>query len=94
MAEQLTEQWMTAVTDALSELQASRVAQGAMLEAMLASHPEPALLRLCWDRLAASLIATVAQRKASSTVEKPIESYTLEQLAFWNERLARCLPPV
>ena len=90
--EQLSEQWMAAVADALSDLQVARVAQGAVLEAMLASHPDPALLTRCWDRLSSSLVATVAQSKASSATAKPIELYTLEQLAAWNERIERCFP--
>ncbi|WP_429001492.1 hypothetical protein [Xanthomonas arboricola] len=39
--EQLNAQWMAAVADALSDLQAARAAQGAVLEAVLASHPGP-----------------------------------------------------
>lgn len=88
--EQLNEQWMTAVVDALSDLQAARVAQGAVLEALVASHPSPVLLMRCWDRLSSSLVATVSQHKASSTMAKPIEAYTLEQLAAWTDRMERC----
>ncbi|WP_425512833.1 hypothetical protein [Xanthomonas arboricola] len=90
--EQLNEQWMTAVVDALSDLQAARVAQGAVLEALVASHPSPVLLMRCWDRLSSSLVATVSQHKASSTMAKPIEAYTLEQLAAWTDRMERCFP--
>ncbi|SYZ56764.1 hypothetical protein CPBF367_34340 [Xanthomonas arboricola pv. juglandis] len=90
--EQLNEQWMTAVVDALSDLQAARVAQGAVLEAMVASHPSPVLLMRCWDRLSSSLIATASQHKAASTMAKPIEAYTLEQLAAWTDRMERCFP--
>ncbi|MEB1611094.1 hypothetical protein VDQ74_14535 [Xanthomonas campestris pv. campestris] len=90
--EQLNKQWMAAVADALSDLQAARVAQGALLEAMLVSHPAPATLTRCWDRLSSSLVAAVAQSKAFSTTAKPIEVYTLEQLAAWNDRIERCFP--
>ncbi|PPU38841.1 hypothetical protein [Xanthomonas arboricola] len=90
--EQLRAQWMVAVADALSDLQAARVAQDAVLEALLASHPAPAILMRCWDRLSSSLVATVAQSKALSTTAKPIEVYTLEQLAAWGTRIERCFP--
>ncbi|PPT73235.1 hypothetical protein XarbCFBP8150_00520 [Xanthomonas arboricola] len=90
--EQLNEQWMAAVADALSDLQGARVAQGAVLEAMIASHPDPVLLTRCWDRLSSSLVATVSQRKAVSAKAKPIDVYTLEQLAAWNDRIERCFP--
>ncbi|MEA9895052.1 hypothetical protein VDG04_00260 [Xanthomonas campestris pv. raphani] len=70
---------MAAVADALSDLQAARVAQGVMLEAMLASHPDPELLTQCWDRLSSSLTATAAQRKAAGS-SKAVEAQTLEQL--------------
>ncbi|NIK06893.1 hypothetical protein FHY11_000359 [Xanthomonas arboricola] len=85
-------QWMAAVADALSDLQAARVARGAVLEAVRASHPAPASLTGCQDRLSSSLMATVAQRKALSAAAKPVEVYTLEQLAAWNDRIERCVP--
>ncbi|PPT30508.1 hypothetical protein XarbCFBP7610_00575 [Xanthomonas arboricola] len=85
------EQWMAAVADALSDLQAARVAQGAVLEAMLASHPDPELLTQCWDRLSSSLTATAAQRKAAGSA-KAVEAQTLEQLAAWNKRIELRFP--
>lgn len=83
---------MAAVADALTDLQAARVAQGAMLEAMLVSHPHPESLIRCWDRLSSALAATVAHNKALSPMSKPMDIYTLEQLAAWTDRLERCFP--
>lgn len=46
--EQKQHEWMQAVTEALSDLLAARVAQATLLEAMLVSHPDPVMLRKAW----------------------------------------------
>ncbi|MCC8537473.1 hypothetical protein ACI6Q5_03840 [Xanthomonas codiaei] len=85
-------EWMQAVTDALSDLLAARVAQATLLEAMLVSHPDPAALRKAWDELSSQRIAYVAQNKAAAQVERPMDGYTLEQFQAWEEKFRRYFP--
>ncbi|MCC4602294.1 hypothetical protein HG421_04920 [Xanthomonas campestris pv. badrii] len=85
-------EWMQAVTDALSDLLAARVAQATLLEAMLVSHPDPAALRKAWDELSSQRIAVVAQNKATAQVERPMDGYTLEQFQAWEEKFRRYFP--
>lgn len=61
--EQKQHEWMQAVTEALSDLLAARVAQATLLEAMMVSHPDPVMLRKAWDELSSQRIAYVAQKK-------------------------------
>ncbi|MCS3746052.1 hypothetical protein [Xanthomonas sp. 3793] len=86
------QEWMQAVTDALSDLLAARVAQATLLEAMLVSHPDPVALRKAWDELSSQRIAIVAQNKAVASVERPMDEYTLEQFQAWEEKFRRYFP--
>ncbi|MCE4372733.1 hypothetical protein [Xanthomonas hortorum] len=86
------QEWMQAVTDALSDLLAARVAQATLLEAMLVSHPDPVALRKAWDELSSQRIAVVAQNKAVASVERPMDDYTLEQFKAWEEKFRRYFP--
>lgn len=84
--------WMQAVTDALSDLLAARVAQATLLEAMLVSHPDPVALRKAWDELSSQRIAYVAQNKAATQSQRPMDGYTLEQFQAWEEKFRRYFP--
>ncbi|MCC5066517.1 hypothetical protein QYY77_03045 [Xanthomonas campestris pv. campestris] len=86
------EEWMRAVTEALSDLQAARVAQATLLEAMLVSHPDPVQLRKVWDELSSMRIAFVAQSKAAADVPRPMDAYTLEQFQAWEDKMRRYFP--
>ncbi|KHL55162.1 hypothetical protein [Xanthomonas cannabis] len=86
------QEWMQAVTDALSDLLAARVAQATLLEAMLVSHPDPVALRNAWDELSSQRIAVVAQSKAAAAVERPMDGYTLDQFQAWEEKFRRYFP--
>ncbi len=59
-------QWVQDVSETLSDLQAARIAQATMLEAMIISHPNPKKLREAWERLAAPRIAAASESKAIS----------------------------
>lgn len=83
---------MRAVTDALSDLLAARVAQATLLEAMLVSHPDPVTLRKAWDELSSQRIAYVAQQKAVADDPRPMDGYTLAQFQAWDEKLNRYFP--
>lgn len=85
-------EWMQAVTEALSDLLAARVAQATLLEAMLVSHPDPAMLRQVWDELASQRIAYVAHQKALADAPRPMDACTLEQFQAWEEKLNRYFP--
>ncbi len=90
--EQKQHEWMQAVTEALSDLLAARVAQATLLEAMMVSHPDPVMLRKAWDELASQRIAYVAQKKAVAADPRPMDAYTLEQFQAWEEKLSRYFP--
>ncbi|MEA9612294.1 hypothetical protein [Xanthomonas campestris] len=90
--EQKQHEWMQAVTEALSDLLAARVAQATLLEAMLVSHPDPGMLRKAWDELSSQRIAYVAQKKALADDPRPMDAYTLEQFQAWEEKLNRYFP--
>lgn len=66
--EQKQQEWMQAVTEALSDLLAARVAQATLLEAMMVSHPDPVMLRKAWDELSSQRIAYVAQKRRSPPI--------------------------
>ncbi len=87
--EQKQHEWMQAVTEALSDLLAARVAQATLLEAMLVSHPDPVMLRKAWDELSSQRIAYVAQNKALADDPRPMDAQTLEQFRAWDEKLHR-----
>ncbi|MEA0759458.1 hypothetical protein JH271_06740 [Xanthomonas campestris pv. campestris] len=90
--EQKQHEWMQAVTEALSDLLAARVAQATLLEAMLVSHPDPGMLRKAWDELSSQRIAYVAQKKALADDPRSMDAYTLEQFQAWEEKLNRYFP--
>ncbi|AXM40447.1 hypothetical protein [Xanthomonas oryzae] len=90
--EQKQHEWMQAVTEALSDLLAARVAQATLLEAMLVSHPDPVMLRKAWDELSSQRIAYVAQNKALADDPRPMDAQTLEQFRAWDEKLHRYFP--
>ncbi|MBV6810515.1 hypothetical protein KWH19_12110 [Xanthomonas campestris pv. pennamericanum] len=90
--EQKQHEWMQAVTEALSDLLAARVAQATLLEAMLVSHPDPVTLRKAWDELSSQRIAYVAQKKALADDPRPMDAQTLEQFRAWEEKLNRYFP--
>ncbi|MFA0922664.1 hypothetical protein [Xanthomonas fragariae] len=90
--ENRNQEWMQAVTEALSDLLAARVAQATLLEAMLVSHPDPAALRIAWDELSSQRIAYVAHKKALADDPRPMDTYTLEQFHAWEEKLSRYFP--
>ncbi|AKC77557.1 hypothetical protein [Xanthomonas arboricola] len=90
--EQKQQEWMQAVTEALSDLLAARVAQATLLEAMMVSHPDPVMLRKAWDELSSQRIAYVAQKKAVAADPRPMDAYTLEQFQAWEEKLSRYFP--
>ncbi|EKQ58733.1 hypothetical protein MOU_20985 [Xanthomonas citri pv. malvacearum str. GSPB1386] len=90
--EQKQHEWMQAVTEALSDLLAARVAQATLLEAMLVSHPDPVMLRKAWDELSSQRIAYVAQKKALADDPRPMDAQTLEQFRAWEEKLNRYFP--
>ncbi|WP_349657288.1 hypothetical protein [Xanthomonas sp. 10-10] len=90
--EQKQHDWMQAVTEALSDLLAARVAQATLLEAMLVSHPDPVTLRKAWDELSSKRITYVAQNKALADDPRPMDAYTLEQFQAWEEKFNRYFP--
>lgn len=86
------QEWMQAVTEALSDLLAARIAHATVLEAMLVSHPDPVALRKVWDELSSQRIAYAAQNKATAQVERPMDDYTLAQFQAWEEKFRRYFP--
>ncbi|KAB7770867.1 hypothetical protein [Xanthomonas maliensis] len=90
--EQHQAEWMQAVTEALSELLAARVAQATVLEALLVSHPDPVSFRKAWDALSSQRIAYVAQKKAVASAPRPMDAHTLEQFQAWEDKLNTYFP--
>jgi len=76
--------------DAIAELQASSIRQGTMLEAILMSHPNPDVLRDCWDQLACPRIAQAELDAAMRG--QAVDHATAYHLAKWTEKLDRHHP--
>jgi len=76
--------------DAVAELQANLIAQDTMVEAMLMSHPNPDVLRDCWDQLACPRIAQAELDAAMRN--QAVDRATAYHLAKWTEKLDRHQP--
>lgn len=85
-------EWVQNIAEMLSDLQAARIAQSTLLEALIISHPNPTGLREVWDRLAAPRIAAAAQSQALSDHARRVDADLLHYLHNWTAKLDRYHP--
>ncbi|WP_443096797.1 hypothetical protein ACTT2I_05215 [Stenotrophomonas sp. PUT21] len=85
--EEAEKRWVEGVQETLSDLQAARIAQATLIEAMVISHPNPRGLREAWDRLAAARIADTAGKKAYSDHAKRTNEDLLYYFQNWTQKL-------
>ncbi|HZF98813.1 MAG TPA: hypothetical protein VEY92_11355 [Pseudoxanthomonas sp.] len=76
--------------DAVAELQGRSMAIEIMVEAILMSHPDPDVLRDCWDQLACPRIAQAELDAAMRS--QTVDHATACHLAKWTEKLDRHQP--
>lgn len=78
--------------DAIADLQAARIAQGTMIEAMLISHPSPSSLRKAWDALLAPRMAHASLGGLAQRQKRPVDAYVVQSLQDWTAKLDRSFP--
>ncbi len=91
MTDNMETAWIEWVSNSIHDMQAARVAQSTMIEAMLMAHPDPEGLREAWHRLSSGRMAAGALDH--STKGRQVDADLLHHLKAWSDRLDRYHPP-
>jgi hypothetical protein len=74
--------------DSISFFQAKSLADSAMIEALIISHPDPLALREAWNRVSSVQLADAFQKDVS-TGGHQVEKDIVELIGLWTEKLER-----
>lgn len=88
----MEQQWATALTEAVSDLQAKTLAQDLMIETLIATHQHPIALRDTWDRLVAQLEARSFETKVRADRQDQVRSELTHQLDRLTKMVLRQAP--